>query len=54
MIEANGGVMAASATSLTIRIPYAIGVVCGNNGAGTVLSLLPVDSTTYAEAAFYG
>jgi prepilin-type N-terminal cleavage/methylation domain-containing protein len=54
MIEANGGVIAASATSLTLRIPYAIGVVCGNNGAGTVLSLLPVDSTTYAEAAFYG
>ena len=54
MIEANGGVIAASATSLTIRIPYAIGVVCGTNGTGTALSLLPVDSTTYAEAGFYG
>ena len=54
MIEANGGVIAASATSLTIRIPYAIGVVCGLSGTGTALSLLPVDSTTYAEAGFYG
>jgi len=56
MIEATGGVVAASPTSLTIRIPYAIGVVCKNNalGTGTVLSLLPVDSTTYANAGFYG
>src|SRR3954470_4412228 len=54
MIEATGGVIAASPTSLTIRIPYAIGVVCANAGAGTVLTLLPVDSTTYANAGFYG
>jgi len=59
MIEASGGVVAATSTSLTIRIPFAIGVMCGNVGAtGTVLTLLPVDSTTYAEATkdnkFYG
>jgi prepilin-type N-terminal cleavage/methylation domain-containing protein len=55
MIEATGGVIAATSTSLTIRIPYAIGVVCKNSAiGGTVLSLLPVDSTTYAEADFYG
>jgi len=60
MIEATGGVVAATSTSLTIRVPFAIGVVCQNNGAGnaTVLSLLPVDSTTYAKATenaqFYG
>jgi prepilin-type N-terminal cleavage/methylation domain-containing protein len=57
MIEANGGVVAASSTSLTIRIPYAIGVMCKNIAgppAATVLSLLPVDSTTYFGAQFYG
>ncbi|MGZ3565988.1 MAG: type II secretion system protein [Gemmatimonadaceae bacterium] len=56
MIEASGGVVAATATSLTIRIPFAIGVVCKNNafGTGTVLSLLPVDSTTYALAVADG
>ena len=54
MIEATGGVLAATSTSLTIRTPYAIGVVCGNLGVGTVISLLPVDSTTYINADFYG
>jgi hypothetical protein len=54
MIEATGGVVAATSTSLTIRIPFAIGVVCANSGIGTVLTLLPVDSTTYANAGFYG
>jgi len=58
MVEATGGVIAATSTSLTLRIPFAIGVMCKNSGVGTVLSLLPVDSTTYAEAVrdnrFYG
>ena len=54
MIEATGGVVAASPTSLTIRIPFAIGVMCKNANGGTVLSLLPVDSTTYANAGYYG
>ena len=54
MIEATGGVIAASPTSLTIRIPFAIGIICKNIAGGTALSLLPVDSTTYANAGFYG
>jgi len=54
MIEATGGVVAATPTSLTIRIPFAIGVMCANSAGGTVLSLLPVDPTTYADAQFYG
>ncbi|HET7612879.1 MAG TPA: type II secretion system protein [Gemmatimonadaceae bacterium] len=54
MIEATGGVIAASPTSLTLRIPFAIGVVCKAANGGTALSLLPVDSTTYANASYYG
>src|SRR5256714_11962392 len=54
MIEATGGVVAATPTSLTIRIPYAIGVMCANANGGTDISLLPVDSTSYANAGFYG
>jgi len=54
MIEATGGVVAATATSLTIRVPFAIGVMCANAAGGTVLTLLPVDSTTYVNAPFVG
>jgi hypothetical protein len=54
MIEATGGVIAATPTSLTVRIPFAIGVMCANAGGQSHLSLLPVDSTTYVNAGFYG
>ncbi len=54
MIEATGGVVAASPTSLTIRIPFAIGVVCASPGGATHISILPVDSMSYAKAGFYG
>jgi prepilin-type N-terminal cleavage/methylation domain-containing protein len=55
MIEASGAVVAATSTSLTIRIPFAIGVMCGNpNTSETSLSLLPVDSMTFAKSTFYG
>jgi len=54
MIEATGGVVAATPTSLTIRVPFAIGVVCADNGAKTVLTLLPVDSVMYTQPGFYG
>jgi len=54
MIEASGGVVAASPTSLTIRVPFSIGVMCRNANGGTVLSLLPADSTMYANAGYYG
>ena len=54
MIEASGGVVAASPTSITIRVPFSIGVVCRNANGGTVVTLLPADSTMYANAAYYG
>src|SRR3954470_24997287 len=49
MIEATGGVVAASPTSLTINVPYAIGIDCAD-AASSVLTLLPVDPTTYQNA----
>ena len=54
MIEAGGGMVAASPTSITIRVPFSIGVICRNANGGTVISLLPVDSTTYVNAGYYG
>ena len=46
MVEAEGGVLAADAQSITMRVPYAIGVVCD---AGT-LAMLPADSAMYEDA----
>lgn len=54
MIETSSGVIAATPTSLTVRIPFAIGVMCQNANGGSALSLLPVDSTTYVNADYYG
>jgi prepilin-type N-terminal cleavage/methylation domain-containing protein len=54
MIEAGGGVIDATPTRLTIRVPYAIGVMCANSNGASVLSLLPVDSTMYTNATFFG
>jgi prepilin-type N-terminal cleavage/methylation domain-containing protein len=54
MIEATGGVFAASPKAITVRVPFAIGVVCGSNNASTALSLLPVDSVIYHAEGFYG
>jgi prepilin-type N-terminal cleavage/methylation domain-containing protein len=53
-VEATGGVVAAAPTDLTIRVPYALGVVCHASGAQTVVSLLPPDSLLYANAGFSG
>lgn len=54
MIETSGGVLAASPTSITLRIPFAIGVVCSSNNASTAVSMLPVDSVIYNAEGFYG
>lgn len=54
MVETGNGVVAASASSVTLRVPVVMGLVCGNSGGATVLSLMPVDSTVLASAAFSG
>jgi len=56
MVEAMGGVTAASSTSITFRVPFAMGVVCGlgPNAQHTHISLLPVDSAMFAEEGYSG
>ena len=54
MIETSNGVVAATPTSLTLRVPYAMGIVCDNSGGGTDVTLPPVDSVILAEAGFSG
>ena len=42
----DGGLLAASPDSITVRVPYAFGVLCTDNNA----ILAPADSTVYATA----
>ena len=49
MIEPRG-ITAATTTSLTVRVPYAMGVIC----AASTVTLVPVDSLIYASAVFRG
>src|SRR5688500_10642160 len=54
MIETSGGVIAASSTSLTARVPFAIGVVCATHpSGGTAVSMLPIDYLIYNTAGLY-
>lgn len=54
MVETSGGMVAASPTSVTLRLPFAIGVVCSSNAVSTAVSMLPVDSVIYHAEGFYG
>jgi Tfp pilus assembly protein PilV len=49
MIEP-AGITAASGTSITVRVPYAMGVYCSSSTA----TFVPVDSVTRATAVFAG
>ncbi len=53
MVEAIGGMEAAGPQSITVRVPYAFGIVCSSGAGGaTVASLLP--SATTATVQFSG
>lgn len=54
MVETGNGVVAASASSVTLRVPVAMGLVCGNVGSTTIVSLMPVDSVVLASASLSG
>ena len=59
MVDASGaagdtlGVVAAAPRSLTLRVPYAMGVLCNNSPVATVL-LVPLDTIAFNDAAFSG
>lgn len=54
MVEATGGVEAASATGVTLRLPYAVGIVCSTSPTEMIVSLLPVDSVLSALPGYSG
>jgi hypothetical protein len=53
MIETGSGVVAASPTSITLRVPYMMGIVCANLLTTTV-TMAPVDSVIRADAGYSG
>lgn len=46
----DGGLVAADPESVTVRVPYAFGMICGTTGSNTTASLVPQDSLVYADA----
>jgi prepilin-type N-terminal cleavage/methylation domain-containing protein len=44
-----GGVVAASASAVTVRVPFAMGMTCTGPGLATVVSFLPTDSAAFAR-----
>lgn len=53
MLDKDSGLTAASSSSITMRVPYALGLVCNTAGVLTV-SMIPTDSLTYAQATYAG
>ena len=54
MVEAVGGVVYASDTSVVVRAPYALGLTCTTVIGNTYVSILPVDSAMYDSPGFTG
>jgi len=50
----DSGLIAATSNSVTLRVPYAFGVVCERSSNLLLVSLMPTDSLTYATAAADG
>lgn len=51
MVDAYGGVDNAEEKSVTIRVPYALGIVCSANAAGITISFLPTDRDLISTAS---
>jgi prepilin-type N-terminal cleavage/methylation domain-containing protein len=53
MVQDNGGLIAASQDSITVRVPVAFGLLCTTSGS-PIVSLLPADSAMTALAQYAG
>lgn len=54
MVDGFWGVEAASNNAVTLRIPYALGVYCGQSGSDYIVQLLPTDAALAAEPGHSG
>src|SRR5438105_60456 len=52
--DAPGSVIIASPETLEVRVPYAMGLVCGNAGSATTVSMLTADSAVRAMSKYAG
>jgi prepilin-type N-terminal cleavage/methylation domain-containing protein len=52
--DAPGGVTLASPNSLSVKVPYAVGLICGSATPNTVVSMFPVDSAARAMSKYAG
>lgn len=46
----DGGLVAATPDSVTVRIPYAFGIGCDRDGSDRIAAMMPTDSLMYATA----
>jgi prepilin-type N-terminal cleavage/methylation domain-containing protein len=56
MVQDSGGVTAVATNnkSVTLNVPYRMGVLCGTASGRTTVSMLPIDSLVLAQAVFAG
>jgi prepilin-type N-terminal cleavage/methylation domain-containing protein len=56
MVQDSGGIDSAATDGKTIRVlvPYRFGLNCGVQGSHTIVSMLPTDSLTLAQARYAG
>lgn len=54
MVDPSWGIEAASATSVTVKVPYAMGVICASTALLQTIELLPVDSVAFAMPGYSG
>ena len=56
MVQDSGGVtnIANDNKSITVRVPYRFGVICGTTAGTSIVSMLPGDSLTLSQAVYGG
>lgn len=54
MVDPDWGIEAASASSITVKVPYALGVICASTATLQTIALLPVDSLSLYGPGYSG
>jgi prepilin-type N-terminal cleavage/methylation domain-containing protein len=54
MVDPDWGIEAAASSSITVKVPYAMGVVCASTATLQTIALLPVDSVALATVGYSG